>query len=56
MLARHDQSSVLICIAGVLLTVLLVFAATRRGLRPIRALSADAARITPDAMSRASRW
>jgi len=52
MLARYDRSSVVICLAGVLLTVVLVFAATRRGLRPIRTLSADAARITPDAMSR----
>jgi two-component system heavy metal sensor histidine kinase CusS len=52
MLARYDRSSVIICGAGVLLTVALVFIATRRGLRPIRALSAEAASITPDAMSR----
>jgi two-component system heavy metal sensor histidine kinase CusS len=52
MLERYDHASIVICIAGVLLTVVLVFAAARHGLRPIHALSADAARITPDAMSR----
>jgi len=52
MLARYDHSSLVICLAGVLLTVVLVFVATRRGMRAIRTLSADAASITPDSLSR----
>jgi two-component system heavy metal sensor histidine kinase CusS len=52
MLARYDQSSLVICILGVLVSVLLAFAVTRRGLRPLRQLSGEAAGIMPDALSR----
>jgi two-component system heavy metal sensor histidine kinase CusS len=52
MLDRYDESSVIICILGVLVTVILTFAATRSGLRPILRLSGEAAGITPDALSR----
>jgi two-component system heavy metal sensor histidine kinase CusS len=52
MLARYDRSSLVICILGVLVSVLLAFAVTRRGLRPIRQLSREAAGIMPDALSR----
>jgi two-component system heavy metal sensor histidine kinase CusS len=52
MLARYDQSSMVIGVLGVLVTVLLSFAVARRGLRPIRRLSGEAAAITPEALSR----
>jgi two-component system heavy metal sensor histidine kinase CusS len=52
MLARYDDASVIVCILGVLVTVILTFVATSRGLRPILRLSAEAAAITPDALSR----
>jgi two-component system heavy metal sensor histidine kinase CusS len=52
MLARYDQASLVICILGGLVTAALAFAVTRRGLRPIRKLSSDAAGLTPDALSR----
>jgi two-component system heavy metal sensor histidine kinase CusS len=52
MLDRYDKSSVIICILGVLVTVILSFAATRNGLRPILRLSGEAAHINPDALSR----
>jgi two-component system heavy metal sensor histidine kinase CusS len=52
MLNRYDEASVIICILGVLVTVILSFAATTRGLRPILRLSGEAAHLNPDALSR----
>lgn len=49
MLARYDRLSVVVCVLGVLASAGLSLLATRRGLRPVRLLSDEAARIRPGA-------
>jgi len=49
MLARYDRLSVMVCVLGVLASAGLSLLATRRGLRPVRLLSDEAARIRPGA-------
>lgn len=52
MMRRFDQASTIVCIIGVIVTSLLTFLVIRRSLRPVQALSEQAARINPDALSR----
>lgn len=52
MMQRFDHASTIVCIIGVLVTSVLAYLVTRRSLRPLRILSAEAAQINPDALSR----
>lgn len=52
MMRRFDHASTLVCIVGVIVTSLLAFLVIRRSLRPVQALSDEAARIHPDVLSR----
>ncbi len=50
-LRMYRSTVVWICVAGFAATLLLAAWATRRGFRPVRALAARAARITPESLS-----
>ena len=52
LLRAYGQATVLVCGLGVVATVLLGIGVTRRGLRPMRTLSDEAAGIAPGALSR----
>jgi two-component system heavy metal sensor histidine kinase CusS len=51
LMATFDRATVGVCAAGVLATSLLSIWVARRGLRPLHRLSAQAARISPQALS-----
>ncbi|MDB5872534.1 MAG: hypothetical protein JWQ07_1976 [Ramlibacter sp.] len=52
LMRAYDQGTLVACMLGVLVTVWLCLWATRRGLRPLRDLSDEAAGIEPGALSR----
>lgn len=52
MMRRFDRASTIVCIAGILVTSALALLVARRSLRPVQALSDQAAGINPDLLSR----
>jgi len=52
MMRRFDRASTIVCIAGILVTSVLALLVARRSLRPVQALSDQAAGINPDVLSR----
>lgn len=52
MMRRFDRASTIVCIAGILVTSFLALFVARRSLRPVQALSDQAAGINPDVLSR----